>query len=65
MGRAASELIRRGLHYQLGTRKLNGLLVFDAPAGVIEAFALLTSTSTTSSSGHGIGRRIESWRNQG
>ena len=31
MGRAASELIRRGLRYQLGTRKLNGLPVFDAP----------------------------------
>ena len=31
MGRAASELIRRGVCYQLGTRKLNGLPVFDAP----------------------------------
>ncbi|HMD69695.1 MAG TPA: hypothetical protein VKF41_00045 [Bryobacteraceae bacterium] len=31
MGRAASELIRRGACYQLGTRKLNGLPVFDAP----------------------------------
>ena len=31
MGRAASELIRRGARYQLGTRKLNGLPVFDAP----------------------------------
>ena len=31
MGRAASELIRRGVCYQLGTRKLNGLPVFDVP----------------------------------
>ena len=31
MGRAASELIRRGARYQLGTRKLNGLPVFEAP----------------------------------
>jgi hypothetical protein len=31
MGRAASELIRRGVCYQLRTRKLNGLPVFDAP----------------------------------
>jgi hypothetical protein len=31
MGRAASELIRRGACYQLGTRKLNGLPVFDVP----------------------------------
>ena len=31
MGRAASELIRRGACYQLGTRRLNGLPVFDAP----------------------------------
>jgi hypothetical protein len=31
MGRAASELIRRGACYQLGTRKLNGLPVFEAP----------------------------------
>ena len=31
MGRAASELIRRGACYRLGTRKLNGLPVFDAP----------------------------------
>ena len=27
----ASELIRRGACYRLGTRKLNGLPVFDAP----------------------------------
>jgi hypothetical protein len=31
MGRAASELIRRGACCQLATRKLNGLPVFDAP----------------------------------
>ena len=31
MGRAASELNRRGARYQLGTKKLNGLPVFDAP----------------------------------
>ena len=31
MGRAASELIRRRGRYQLGTRKRNGLPVFDAP----------------------------------
>ena len=31
LGRAASELIRRGVCYRLGTRKLNGLPVFDAP----------------------------------
>ena len=31
MGRAASELIRRGVCYQLRTRKLNGLPVFEAP----------------------------------
>jgi hypothetical protein len=31
MGKAASELIRRGSRYRLGTRKLNGLPVFDAP----------------------------------
>ena len=31
LGKAASELIRRGTRYQLGTRKVNGLLVLDAP----------------------------------
>ncbi|HLN03307.1 MAG TPA: hypothetical protein VK335_28705 [Bryobacteraceae bacterium] len=31
LGQAASELIRRGSRYQLGTRKVNGLPVFDAP----------------------------------
>ena len=31
LGRAASELIRRGANYQLGIRELNGLPVFDVP----------------------------------
>jgi hypothetical protein len=31
MGKAASELIRRGSRYQLGIRMLNGLPVVDAP----------------------------------
>ena len=31
LGQAASELIRRGMRFQVGTRKVNGLLVFDAP----------------------------------
>jgi hypothetical protein len=31
LGKAASELVRRGLLYQLGTRKVNGLPVFDVP----------------------------------
>jgi hypothetical protein len=31
LGQSASKLIRRGSRYQLGTRKLNGLPVFDAP----------------------------------
>ena len=31
LGQAASELIRRGSRYQLGTRKMNGLPVFDVP----------------------------------
>ena len=30
LGRAASELIRRGGRYQLRTRKVNGFPVFDA-----------------------------------
>lgn len=32
LGKAASELIRRGARYQLATRKVNGVPVFDAPA---------------------------------
>ena len=31
LGKAASELVRRGARYQIGTRKVNGLPVFDAP----------------------------------
>ena len=31
LGKAASELIRRGTRYQLRTRKVNGLPVLDAP----------------------------------
>jgi hypothetical protein len=31
LGKAASELVRRGDRYQIGTRKINGLPVFDAP----------------------------------
>jgi len=31
LGRAASELIRRGSRYQLGIRKVNGLPVLDPP----------------------------------
>jgi hypothetical protein len=39
LGRAASELIRRGVRYQLGTRKLNGIPVLEAP----DDFPLITS----------------------
>lgn len=39
LGKAASELIRRGLNYQLATRKLNGVPVFEAP----DDFPLVTS----------------------
>jgi len=31
LGKAASELIRRGSSYQLGIRKINGLPVFEVP----------------------------------
>ena len=31
LGKAASELIRRGIRFQLRTRKVNGLPVLDAP----------------------------------
>jgi len=31
LGKAASELVRRGIRYQIGTRKVNGIPVFDAP----------------------------------
>lgn len=33
LGKAASELIRRGTKYQLETRKRNGLPVFEVPDG--------------------------------
>ena len=39
MGKAASELVRRGARYQLGTRQVNGLLVFDVP----DDFPVITS----------------------
>jgi len=39
LGRAASELVRRGARYQAGTRKVNGLAVFDVP----DDFPLITS----------------------
>ncbi len=39
MGKAASELIRRGYRYQLPTTERNGLPVFDVP----EEFPLLTT----------------------
>ena len=38
-GEAASELIRRGIRYQLGTSKRNGLPVLDAP----DDFPVLTT----------------------
>ena len=31
LGKAASELIRRGVRYQLATQKVNGLPVLNAP----------------------------------
>jgi hypothetical protein len=40
LGTAASELVRRGARYQIGTRKVNGLPVFEAP----DEFPLITST---------------------
>jgi len=39
LGKAASELIRRGFRYQLGTKKLNGVPVFEVP----NDFPLLTT----------------------
>jgi len=39
LGKAASSLVRRGAQYQLGTRIVNGLPVFDAP----DEFPLVTS----------------------
>lgn len=32
LGKAASELIRRGFRYQLGIRQVNGFPVLDAPS---------------------------------
>jgi hypothetical protein len=39
LGKAASELVRRGARYQVGTRKVNGLPVLDASEG----FPVITS----------------------
>ena len=39
LGKAASELVRRGARYQVGIRKVNGLAVFDAP----DEFPLITN----------------------
>jgi hypothetical protein len=39
LGKAASELVRRGARYQIGTRRVNGLPVFDAP----DDFPVVTS----------------------
>jgi hypothetical protein len=39
LGKAASELVRRGARYQVGTRKVNGLPVLAAP----DDFPLITS----------------------
>jgi hypothetical protein len=34
LGKAASELIRRGVHYQIAVRKVNGFPVLDAPGDI-------------------------------
>ena len=39
LGKAASELIRRGQHYQLAVRRLLGIPVFDVP----QDFPVITS----------------------
>lgn len=39
LGKAASELIRRGTRYQLGIKKVNGMPVLDAP----DDFPLITA----------------------
>jgi hypothetical protein len=39
LGKAASELIRRGARYQLTTRKRNGIPVFEVP----EDFPVITT----------------------
>jgi len=39
LGKAASELVHRGVRFQVGVRKVNGLAVFDAPG----EFPLITT----------------------
>jgi len=39
LGKAASELVRRGARYQLGTKERNGIPVFDVP----EEFPVITT----------------------
>jgi hypothetical protein len=39
LGKAASELVRRGARYQIGTHKHNGVPVFDVP----DDFPVITS----------------------
>ncbi len=39
LGKAASELVRRGARYQVGTRKVNGLPVLEAS----DDFPMITS----------------------
>ena len=40
LGKAASELVRRGFQYQLEPRKLNGVPVFQVPDGFPEISAV-------------------------
>jgi hypothetical protein len=47
LGKAASELVRRGTRYQLGTRRVNGLPVFAAP----DDFPVITSKRVRELSG--------------
>ncbi|MGH9469753.1 MAG: antitoxin [Terriglobia bacterium] len=51
LGKAASELIRRGASYQIGIRRINGFPVFDVPedfpAITTEQVRKLLSGSTT------------------
>ncbi len=39
LGKAASQLVRRGFRYQLGTKILHGIPVFDVP----DDFPILTA----------------------
>ena len=39
LGKAASELVRRGARYQVGIRRVNGLAIFDVP----DDFPLITN----------------------